>query len=167
MVCRGGGRPRNKCTPPGVPTHDEFIESTYAKVASIPSPIFKARQKRSTVRLNPVGSRGHDEKCMSGSFHFNNTKEKAVAPDKPIRNTHTWPVCLCKAPTFTCHETVLHLVWGEVLGMLGLVPASCTSHEGCESISRGHLGTHSMRGWISYSSSVPRQEMLLCFHSQN
>ena len=168
MVCRGGGRPRTKCTPPGLPTHDVvFLGSTYAKVGSIPSPIFKAWQKRSTVQLNQAESRGHNEKFMSGSFHFNTTKKKAVACTKPIRNTHNWQVCLCKAPTFTCHETVLHLVWLEVLGMLGLVPASCTSHEGCKSISRGHLGTHRMRVWIFYPPSVPRQHMLLYFHSQN
>ena len=80
--------------------------------------------------------------------HFKEEQEKGMASAKHSRNIYTWRICSCEAPTFTCHKTVVYLVWGEVLGMVGHVPTSCTPHESPESLSRGHLDEYKVLGYL-------------------
>ena len=148
LTCRGDRRLRNKCTPSGVPTHDVLLVPNCAKVGSIPSPISKAWEERSTVQLIPIESHGVIHNVWVILFTLRREHRRQWPLLSSSETPHTWPICLCKAPIFTCHKTVLHLVWGEVLGTMGLILASCTSYEGWKPLSMGPA-QYTQEAWVN------------------
>jgi hypothetical protein len=128
LYIRGIGRLRHKSTPPSVAPHVVFTGW------NMPNKVLSwGRSSRQVGRGVQYSWTQQSHMVMTKhvwmvSLSESTKKKKAFAPAEHIINTHTWPVCLCKAPTFACHETLLHLVWGEVFGMMRFIPAVGTDN---------------------------------------